>query len=238
MPNQTTAIAIRVLRQLAYDRRFIVLSLAAPLVIIYMLWIFFEGVNRPVLVIIPLGAFIVHFIAYILTAIVLVRERTANTLERMFVSGYRRSGIITGYVLAYTTLATIQSLAILIELALLFDLTYGLGTFVLIYAVIWLLAIISIALGILASNFARNEGQVFPFIPLVAFPGIFFSGIIVPVGNLPGWAQPLRFITPIYYANEGIQSFIASGNRNLIVGLVIYGVIVMVLAIMTLRERD
>ena len=242
MLSHTTAVAMRVLRQLSRDRRFVVLSLAVPLVIIYMLWIFLDAAERPIFdaerLVVALAAFIVHFLTYILTAIVLVRERTAHTLERMFVSGYRRSSIITGYVLAYSVLATVQSLLILIELKVLFDLSYQLTTFMLIYGVIWLLAVISIALGILVSNFARNEGQVFPFIPLVTFPGIFFSGIILPVADLPGWSQPLRFVTPLYFANEVIQSLIADGNGNLIVGLILYGAVVLTLAITTLKERD
>jgi ABC-2 type transport system permease protein len=60
------AIAGRVLRQLARDRRFLGLSLAAPLVISYMLWVFFQGADSPMIdpsrFVVPIGAFIVHFI--------------------------------------------------------------------------------------------------------------------------------------------------------------------------------
>ena len=83
----------------------------------------------------PVGAFIVHFITYILCAIVLVRERTAQTLARMFVSGYRQWEIIAGYLLAYSTLATVQSLLVLTELNLLFDLGYTASQFASIYLV-------------------------------------------------------------------------------------------------------
>jgi ABC-2 type transport system permease protein len=79
------AIAGRVLRQLARDRRFLGLSLAAPLVISYMLWVFSRADSLmidPSRFVVPIGAFIVHFITYILCAIVLVRERTGTTLAR------------------------------------------------------------------------------------------------------------------------------------------------------------
>src|SRR5579859_4792015 len=57
------------------------------------------GVSRPkpfepTQIAVPLGAFIVHLITYLLCALVLVRERTAQTLGRMFVSGYRQFEII------------------------------------------------------------------------------------------------------------------------------------------------
>lgn len=241
MFNQTTAVTTRVLRQLSHDRRFVGLSLLVPIVVIYLLWIFFDAVDRPFFdvetFVPPVSAFIVHFLTYVLCAIVLVRERSAQTLERMFVSGYRRLSIIGGYLVAYSLLATVQSLIVLVMLNVLFDLNYDTATFLSMYGVIWLLAIISIALGILVSNFARNEGQVFPFIPLVIMPSVFFSGMILSIDQLPGWVAPLSYSTPMFYANEVIQDLIgADGNATLLAGLVVYGVAILTLAVTTLRE--
>jgi ABC-2 type transport system permease protein len=241
MLNQTAAVTTRVLKQLSHDRRFVGLSLVVPIVVIYLLWVFFDAVNRPFFnvntFIPPVSAFIVHFLTYVLCAIVLVRERSAHTLERMFVSGYRRLSIIGGYLAAYSLLATVQSLIVLVMLNALFELNYDAATFLSMYVVIWLLAIISIALGILVSNFARNEGQVFPFIPLVIMPSVFFSGMILSIDLLPNWVAPLSYTTPMFYANEVIQDIIgAGGNAALLVGLVAYGVAILALAVTTLRE--
>lgn len=191
--RHTGAIASRALRQLVHDRRFMALSLVAPLAIVYFFKLFFDGLASPMFqptrYTVPIGAFIVHFITYLLCAIVLVRERTAQTLARMFVNGYRQSEIIGGYLAAYTLLATLQSFLVLGALSLLFELRYSARTYLSLYLVIWLLAVISIALGIFVSNFARNEGQVVPFIPLIIFPSVFLSGLIINVDRLPGWAQ-------------------------------------------------
>jgi ABC-2 type transport system permease protein len=243
--SQVAAVAQRVLRQLARDRRFLALSLIAPLAIIYLLKVFFDTVESPLFdatpFAVPIGAFVVHFITYVLCAIVLVRERTAQTLQRMFVNGYRQSEIISGYLVAYSTLATVQSLLVLIELRLLFHLTHGLSTLLSIYFVIWLLAVISIALGIFVSNFARNEGQVFPFIPLVILPSVFLSGIIISVERLPGWARWLSRGIPLYYANRVLQDLIRPSATLSWAGvglLVVYGVALLTLATLTLRESD
>jgi ABC-2 type transport system permease protein len=244
--TRTTAVARRALRQLIRDRRFLALSLVAPLLIIYLLKVFFDSATspffKPTEFIVPMGAFIVHFITYILCAIVLVRERTAQTLARMFINGYQKGEIIGGYVIAYTTLATLQSLLVLIELRLLFELDYDLATLACFYLVVWLLAVISMALGIFISNFARNEGQVFPFIPLVILPSVFLSGLIVSVEKLPEWAQWLGLVTPLYYGNKAIQSLLAGGVSNLdwanLAALPLYGAIVLTLATLTLSERD
>lgn len=243
MFNQTSAVAVRVLRQLSHDRRFVALTLVVPLLVIYMLWIFFDAVDRPFFdvptFIPPVSAFFVHFLTYVLCAIVLVRERSANTLTRMFVNGYQRTSIIGGYLVAYSLLATVQSLIVLLAMNALFELHYDVQTFLTLYVVTWLLAIISIALGIFVSNFARNEGQVFPFIPLVLMPSVFFSGMILSVDKLPEWAAVLSFTTPMYYANSVIQDVIgADGNSTLFIGLVVYGFVVLSLAVMTLREQE
>src|SRR5258708_872131 len=172
--NRTMAVAKRVLRQLARDRRFLALSVVAPLIVIYISKAALDSFSVPFInvsqFVVPIGAFIVHFATYVLCAIVLVRERAAQTLARMFVNGYSRAEIIGGYVLAYTCVATLQSLLVLGELSVLFHLKYRVPVLLSIYVVIWLLAIISICLGIFVSNFARNEGQVLPFIPLVTVP--------------------------------------------------------------------
>jgi len=287
--RRTLAVAARVLRQLRHDHRFLVLSLVAPLVVIFVVKIFIDSLGtsaadspspleavesqlqeselpvevremlleklkaglpaatetrfEPTRFAVPLGAFVVHLVTYLLCAIVLVRERGAQTLSRMFVSGYGQAEIIGGYILAYTGLATIQSLLVLTELSLLFQLKFGLVTLASIYLVIWLLAVTSVALGIFVSNFARTEGQVFPFIPLVAVPSILLSGIIISIDKLPVWARWLSHVTPLYYANNVIQELIrpsgslAADWRSLL-ALPVYGTVVLLLASRTLREME
>lgn len=215
-PHRTRALSGRVLRQLRADPRFVAASLIVPLIITFLLKVFFDAIDVPMFdqtrFAIPATAFIVHFVTYILTALVLVRERVGGTMERMFINGYRQPEIIGGYLGAYTVLATWQSLLILTWVAFLFDLGYSFGAYAQIYLVIWLLAVLSMALGIFVSNFARTEGQVIPFIPLIAVPSVFLSGMIVAVEDLPTWAQVLARFTPLFYANEVLQEIISGGT--------------------------
>ncbi len=243
--KRTGAVARRALQQLRRDHRFLGFSLAFPLVIIYFIKILFDVLANPLfeinVYVVPYGAFLVHFITFILTAIVLVRERTAETLARMFVSGYTQIEIISGYILAYSVLASVQSLLVLFELNTLFELGFDAAQLASVYLVMWLLAVISMALGILASNFARNEGQVIPFIPLVLV-SIILSGILVPVEKLPEWTQVLSYVTPLFYANEVLQNLIAGGalsdDWGRLASLPLYGLVVLSLAMISLREMD
>lgn len=241
----TVSVARRVLGQLRRDPRFIGLSLLMPVVIVYMLSLFFEGVDVPIFkpqqFVVPVGAFIIHFLTYALCAIVLVRERASGTLSRMFINGYRPLDVIGGYLLAYSGLALAQSMIVLTGLSLLFDLGYSAATFVTLAVIIWLLALLSIMLGMFVSNFARSEGQIFPMIPLVILFSVFFSGVILPIEKLPDFIEPARFITPMYYANTSIQPLI--DPRSTLdatsgwIGLVAYGAVLLLAATFTLRER-
>lgn len=238
-------VAKRVFLQLKGDRRFLAASIIIPLIIIYFMNIVFDALASPAfnvkVYVIPYGAFLVHFVTFILTAIVLVRERTEGTLSRMFVSGYYQTEIISGYILAYSILATVQSLTVLLEVNWLFELEYSFEKLGSLYLVMWLLAVISVAIGTLISNFARNVGQVFPFIPLVVV-SIVISGILIPVDMLPEWSQVLSYATPLFYSNEIIQELIADkgllDNLGMLINMAIYGIVVMGLAVMTLREKD
>ena len=75
-PHRTRALTGRVLRQLRADPRFVAASLIVPLIITFLLKVFFDAIDVPMFdqtrFAIPATAFIVHFVTYILTALVLV----------------------------------------------------------------------------------------------------------------------------------------------------------------------
>jgi ABC-2 type transport system permease protein len=244
--RRTFTVARRVVRQLLRNRRFLALSIVAPLLIVYFLKLFFdtmpEGFDTARYAV-PVAAFLVHFLAFILCAIVLVQERTAGTMERMFINGFRRTEIIGGYVLGYLGLATLQAVAALTEVIWLFELDYDTKTLVTLFGVVWLLAIASVMLGIFVSTFAHQEGQVFPFIPLIILPSVFLSGLLMDTDLLPTWAEWLGHAFPLFYANNVIQEVIKPdgslgavwGNLAVLAG---YGAALLVLASLTLREVE
>ncbi len=209
--RHTFIIAQRVLSQLKSDRRFLALSIIAPLIIIYFLKLLFDTFPAYVDVksyTIPLSAFIVHFLSFILCAILLVQERTRGTLERMMIAGFSKTAIIGGYTLGYFGLATLQAISVLGESIWLFDLSYDTKTIALLFIVIWLLATVSVMLGIFISTFAKHEGHVFPFIPLIILPSVFLTGLIIEPDGLPIWAEIIGKCLPLHYAVNIIHEII------------------------------
>lgn len=244
--KRTFIVGQRVLQQLIHDRRFFVVSIVGPLIIIYFLKIFMDTLPPAVPVgryIMPFAAFIVLFLSFLLCAIVLVQERTAGTMERVFVSGYRRAELIGGYVMGYLGLITLQVIVVITEVLLLFDLGYDAETIGWLVLVNWELAIVSVMLGIFVSTFTRHERHIFPFIPLIILPAFFLSGMLIAVDQLPGWAQVLGWLSPLRYANDAIQEIILpSGDTGVMLLnmgiLLLYALILLVLASRTLRETE
>jgi ABC-2 type transport system permease protein len=242
----TIIIAKRVLKQLQGDRRFLALSIIAPLIIIYFLKLLFDTFPPIVSVTnftIPVCAFIVHFLSFVLCAILLVQERTRGTLERMLISGFRRPSIIGGYTVGYFGLATIQASVVLFESLWLFDLNYNKETILILFIVIWLLAVVSVMLGIFVSTFARNEGHVLPFIPLIILPSVFLTGLIIDTDALPGWASFIGKCLPLHYAvniiHEIIKPEYSMHNTYMDFAVLIgYIFLLWILASFTLRESE
>jgi len=237
-------IAKRVLKQLQGDKRFLALSILAPLIIIYFLKLLFDTFPPGIPVTgftIPVSAFIVHFLSFILCAILLVQERTRGTLERMLISGFRSTSIIAGYTAGYFGLATLQATVVLFESLWLFGLNYTKETILILFLVIWLLAVVSVMLGIFVSTFARNEGHVLPFIPLIMLPSVFLTGLIIDTDALPRWAAFIGKCLPLHYAVNIIHE-IMNPPYNLqhtymdFAVLLAYIFILWILASFTLRE--
>ncbi len=243
---KTFIIAKRIVKQLQGDKKYLALSIIAPLIIIYFLKLLFNAFppNVPITnFTIPIGALIVHFLSFLLCAILLVQERTRGTLERMLISGYRRTSIIGGYTLGYIGLATIQAAAVLFESLWLFNLDYSGQTIFLLFIVIWLLAVVSVMLGIFVSTFAQNEGHVFPFIPLIILPSVFLTGLIIDTNTLPDWAAFIGKCLPLHYAvniiHEIIKPEYSLHNTYLDFAILIgYIFLLWILASLTLKETE
>jgi len=248
MIRNTLAITGRIYQQLMGDRRFLALSILTPLVIVYLFKVFIKSL--PVYLLadpeefyILITAFIIHFTSYVLCLIVIVRERREETLTRMFVCNYIRREVVLGYLIGYAGLATVQAMVILLGVDYFFQLSFGPGMMLSFFVVLWTLALISIAAGILVSNLAKTEAQIFPFIPLFILPTIFVSGLILPLKSLPWSVRWLSYIIPFTYAQETIKPMIANmdgvfAHFGKFGVLLLYGLALLILSSLTLRQRE
>jgi ABC-2 type transport system permease protein len=109
--------------------------------------------------------------------------------------------------------------------------------------VIWLLAIVSVMLGIFISTFAKHEGHVIPFVPLIILPSVFLTGLIIEPTGLPTWAEIIGKCLPLHYAVNIVHEIIKP-EYKIADTLVDFGIltgyifVLLALASLTLKETE
>ncbi len=248
MVSNTLAATARIYRQLLGDRRFLALALFTPLFVIYLFKVFIKTlpvslIADPQILDILMTAFIIHFTSYVLCLIVIVRERREETLTRMFVNNFRRTEVVLGYILGYAGLATAQAILVILEADYFFELSYSLPLMLSVFVILWTLALISISLGILVSNLAKTEAQIFPFVPLFLLPTLFLSGLILPLESLPWTVRWISYLLPLTYALDTLQPMLEDESNLLMqMGeygvLVLYGLALLLVSSLTLKQKE
>lgn len=247
-PQLTLSTSARVLRQLAHDHRTIAMMLVVPsllLGLLYVLWAevptvpgqvhVFDRVGLTMLGIFP---FVVMFLV---TSIAMLRERTSGTLERLLTTPVSRLDLLLGYGLAFGLAAALQAVITVTVATTLYDLDVA-GSLGLVVLIAVAGAVLGVALGLLASAFARSEFQAVQFMPVVVLPQFFLCGLLVPREQMAGWLQAISDVLPLTYAVEALQevgrSPEATGTMWVDVGIVAgAALLALALAAATLRRR-
>jgi ABC-2 type transport system permease protein len=245
--RDTLRVAGRILAQLGRDLRFLVLSGAVPLLLVLLLKYVFgvipmmRGVHIDAYAL-PSAAFFIFFITYILSTVVLVRERRDGTLSRMFAAGYRRASVVLGYVIGYSAIAALQTVLVVVATVLAFHLSVD-GRIWAVAGTTMALSVVSLAFGVFLSTLARSEGQIIPTIPLIIIPSILLSGLVIPHASLAGWMRAVSYVIPLTYAESVLLGVMRDGKAFAEVALSFlallgYGAGLLAVASLTVRETD
>jgi ABC-2 type transport system permease protein len=247
-PRLTAATAGRVLRQLRHDRRTIAMMLVLPSVLLgllYLLWkdvptfpgqpSIFDRVGLTMLGILP---FVVMFLV---TSIAMLRERTSGTLERLLTTPLARMDLLLGYGAAFGLAAAVQALVTVTIATTVYGLDVA-GSVWLVVLIAVVDAVLGVALGLLASAFARTEFQAVQFMPVIVLPQFFLCGLLVPTDQMAGWLRAISDVLPLTYAVKALQevgrSAAATGALWADIGVVAaVALLALSLAAATLRRR-
>lgn len=152
----------------------------------------------------------IYMMTTLLTLLSFVAERTSGTLSRLLASPLTEGELVAGYALAFGAIGTLQAAFLLTVAKLVFEII-TIGSLVLAFALVALLAIASQSLGILLSAAARREAQAVQFIPFIILPVFLLSGIIYPLEVLPSWLVPFAYAIPATYAVDGLRAVMLRG---------------------------
>ncbi|HKJ36839.1 MAG TPA: ABC transporter permease [Solirubrobacterales bacterium] len=240
--SATLATAARVILQLRRDPRTVALVIVVPLVLIALLKGVFEGqpqsfnrIGGPLVGIFPLISM------FLVTSITMLRERTSGTLERLMTLPLAKLDLLAGYGLAFAIVATIQGVVVAGVSFLLLDLQIA-GSEIAMVGLAVLNALLGMALGLLASAFARTEFQAVQFMPAFILPQFLLCGLIVPTDQMAGVLEALSWILPMTWAYDALERVTVDGSlgsRGAIDVVVVLGATLgaLALAALTLRRR-
>jgi len=247
-PRLTAATTGRVLRQLRHDHRTIAMMLVLPSLLLGLLYLLWKDVptlpgqastfDRVGLTMLGIFPFVVMFLV---TSIAMLRERTSGTLERLLTTPLGRLDLLLGYGLAFGLAAAAQAVVTVTVATTLYDLDVT-GSVWLVVLIAVVDAVLGVALGLLASAFARSEFQAVQFMPVIVLPQFFLCGLLVAREQMAGWLQAISDVLPLTYAVEALQEVGRSADPTdtmwLHVGIVAgAALLALALAAATLRRR-
>jgi ABC-2 type transport system permease protein len=141
------------------------------------------------------------------SGISMVWDREFGFLREMLVAPVGTTAILTGKCLGGATVATLQSLVILL-LAPLVGVPYNLGMMVELVGLLFLMAFMICALGLFLSARVKQIQSAMPLVQLTITPLMFLSGSLFPLSNLPGWLHVATTLNPMTYAVEPLRSVV------------------------------
>jgi ABC-2 type transport system permease protein len=182
---------------------------------------------------------ILTFIGTVVTAIGLVREREAGTLEQLAVMPLRPSAIIIGKIAPYFLLAIVDLVLITALGMWIFGVPFvGNGWVFALTAGIFLFVVLGI--GVLVSSVSQTTGQAVQLAIMVLLPQILLSGLIFPLASMAAGVRWIGYLLPLTWFNIVSQGVMLRGAtlESLWLPIVILaGQAVVIFGAATLRMR-
>ena len=183
--------------------------------------------------------YILFFYCFLISGMALLKERTTGTLDRLLATPVKRSEVVFGYILAYSTLAIVQTIIVTLSSIYLLNIEV-VGSLYYVIIVNVLLAMVALTLGLLLSTIAKSEFQIMQFIPIVVIPQMFFSGI-VSVESMGKIAVYISKILPVTYASDGLSKIILEGKslvavKHDVIVLIVFCIVLIALNIIGLKR--
>jgi ABC-2 type transport system permease protein len=236
----TMATARRVLLQLRHDPRTVALMVVVPALLMVLLRYVFDSAATFSRIAPALLGFFPFLLMFLVTSITTLRERSSGTLERLLTTSIGKLDILSGYAIAFSLVAVLQ-VAVAIPVSFALGLKLVGPTWALVLVAL-LDALLGVALGLLASAFARTEFQAIQLMPIIVMPQLLVCGLFRPRDEMAPVLRGFADAMPLSYAVEALQRVAVSdslGTTYLRGALVVLGssVLALALAAATLKRR-
>ena len=199
---------------------------------------------RSTLFLVPgLIAYIAMLTAVVSTALSVVREKEAGTMEQIRMSPIGASAYVIGKTVPYFAISLASSLGVVAVSMALFDLPVR-GSWVALIACVSLFLVGALAFGVLISTIAESQQVAFQIALLTSFlPTLMLSGFIFPISSMPRALQLVTNVVPARYFLVALRGIVLKGSSiahliGPLVALATYAGVMLSLASLRLaRER-
>lgn len=184
---------------------------------------------------------LVTMIGMLLTAMNIVREKEAGTLDQLNVTPIRRSTFIAAKLIPLWTLALLD-LALGLILA---HFTFGVpvqGSLLIVFLAAAIYLVGALGLGLWISTIAETQQQAMFVSFSITMVYMLMSGLFTPIRGMPGWAQWVAQASPVMHFTLLMRAVLLKGagladvSRELVI-LAGIGVVVIVLSVRQYRKR-
>jgi ABC-2 type transport system permease protein len=184
---------------------------------------------------------IVQFLATLLTATAIVREREQGTIEQLIVTPIQSLELVVGKVTPYVLIAFFDMVLILIVGVLIFGVPIN-GSIPLLLALSSLFIITCLGIGIFISTLAHTQQEAMLITMFTLLPSIFLSGFFFPLAAMPLVLQWISYLVPLRYfliisrgivlKGVGLEALLPE-----VIALTIFAVLIMTAAARRFRKR-
>jgi ABC-2 type transport system permease protein len=139
-------------------------------------------------------------------------ERWEGTIEYTFMAPASRATQLIGMGLYAVVYGIFRMILMLGAISLFFDMTLANANYGVALVILAICSVSLVGFGMVAAVMpllSPEKGQQVTYIFSAVL--LLISGIYYSVDVLPGWMQPLAYISPIYYALEGIRAALLDG---------------------------
>jgi len=132
------------------------------------------------------------------TALSVVREREAGTLEQLIVTPLRPLELLLGKMVPVAVIGLADALLIVALSVAWFRVPLR-GSLLLLFALAGGFLFCTLGFGLLISTVSRTQQQAQMINFFLTMPSILLSGFMFPIANMPTWAQWLTYLIPMRY---------------------------------------
>lgn len=145
-----------------------------------------------------------------LSALSVAREREQGTFDQLLVTPLTPAQILIGKALPAMLVGMIQSTIIFLVILFWFQIPMN-GSVWLLYLGLFMFTGASVGIGLSISAIALSMQQAMLYTFMVVMPLMLLSGLLTPVGNMPGILQTLTYANPLRFGVDLVRRVYLEG---------------------------